>query len=73
MRSGTIRAAGVWVLSGARSLCILRCCLMLLGDLMDMDMCMGMGLDVVGLGTGLDMVMGMGGMVGTGWISCTRR
>lgn len=73
MRFGIIRVVGVGVRRGVRSrLCILRCCLMLLGMVMRM-----------GMGTGTDMDMGMEGMeLGTGgvvvdmamgWISCIRR
>lgn len=66
MRFGIIRVVGVGVRRGARSrLCILRCCLMLLG----MVMRMGMG---TGMGMGMDMDM-EGVDTAMGWISCIRR
>lgn len=68
MRFGIIRVVGVGVRRGARSrLCILRCCLMLLGMVMRMGMGMG-----TGTGTGMDMDM-EGVDTATGWISCILR
>lgn len=53
-------------------MCILRCCLMLLGMVMRMGMGTGMDMDMEG------MELGTGGVVvvvdmATGWISCIRR
>lgn len=71
MRFGIIRVVGVGVRRGVRSrLCILRCCLMLLGMVMRMGMGTGMdmGMEGMELGTG-----GVGVDMATGWISCIRR